>query len=544
MFIALLLLFLATWVAFQWGSILNRLLELITSEKHLQSSPEKTIFYGLALLAWLTAMVHFFLPIDKRLQSGVLVIAIGQFALFPEQWNVFKKWLLNWQTLVLIFIGAIALIGRSGFGDIADYHLQAVKWAEKFPTILGLGNFNRPLSNNNWWFNLQALFGFGIGNALSLYCLNTLMAIVSLKWVLSNLFNTKNLEKGIWAGLGLFAVFSFKTAFAGSISPDFPISLLVMICTLEFLQLVQNQFSKTGLIQLGILICFAISIKLNAIPLFVLLLAALFFKFNTKILGLLTLIGFVYVLPWFSGNVMVSGWLAYPISQVDIFNVDWKVPASVLDFERFSILQWGKIPGAPIAETAQLRLGEWLPKWFLQHDRINQGVMFMVCLSVLMLLIQPSTYKQPTKWIVFLFGLVGLLFCLSNGPHIRYAFGYFWLLIGLAIGSSYKLLFPKQMAYFILSLALILSVFKSSSHQFGSHAWFKPDAYPKVPLTQLQMGQESPLVTSQNSACWDQFPCSYYMVPGCELRGNTYESGFKANPEKFKSLFNEKVALP
>ncbi len=544
MFIALLLLFIGTWVAFQWGSILQVGMALFIGEKHDNTSVEKSILYGLALLAWITALVHFFLPIDKRLQSAVMVIAIGQYALYPEQWNLFKKWLLNWQTLVLFFIGGIALIGRSGFGDIADYHLQAVKWAEQFPNLLGIGNFNRPLSNNNWWFNLQALFGFGIGNAVSLYCLNSLLAIVTVKWVLTNLVETQSLERGIWLGLGLFTIFSFKTAFAGSISPDFPISLLVMIAALEFIKNKQQARTKKGTLHLAILVCFAISIKLNALPLFVLVIATLFMQFNTKTLGITISIGMIYLLPWLIGNVVVSGWLAYPVSQVDLFNVDWKVPASVLEFERYSILQWGKIPGAPIEETAQLGLLEWLPKWFNQHDIINKGVMLTVLLSVLFMLFQPNTYKQRAKGILFIFGLLGLFFCLSNGPHIRYAFGYFWLLIGMAIGGFSKITFPKQATYTMLGLALVLAILKSSSHNFGTPAWFKPDAYPKTILTSYQMGLEKAFVTKQNSTCWDQFPCTYYMVPGCELRGNMYENGFRTNPEKFKSLFNENVPQP
>jgi hypothetical protein len=64
---------------------------------------------------------------------------------------------------------------------------------------------------------------------------------------------------------------------------------------------------------------------------------------------------------WLVGNVIVSGWLCYPVSSIDLFHFDWKTPKEVSDMERFSVKQWGKVPFQDIQVTAQMSFGEWFP---------------------------------------------------------------------------------------------------------------------------------------------------------------------------------------
>ena len=544
MIIACLLLVLASWVCFEWGNLFTHALNLVTAENATTENQEKTMLFGLAFLAWLTALLHFFLPIDKGIQSSILLVGIGNTLLFPENRKKYLKWLSQGTTLILLVIATLAISGRPGFGDIADYHLQAIKWAEHYPNILGLGNFNRPLANNNWWFNLQAVFGFGIGNLKSIYCLNPLLAVISLSWCLQNLKQSKGIEKGLNWGLLLFTVLSFKTAFAGSVSPDFPIAILVIFTAIESIQTMQQSNTISAFLKLALLVCFAISIKLNALPLLALLVVVFILNFNFSTAWRLLIFGSLYLLPWLIGNMIVSGWLAYPIHQIDLFSFDWKVPAAVLEFERFSIMQWGKIPGAPIMETAKLSFTEWLPIWFNQHDWANKIVMLTVLAAILLILVKRKTYQNKQLLLLLGFGVFGLLFCISNGPHIRYAFGYFWLLIGLGLGVYTDLPYKKSIQFLVLGASLALAGMKSYSHHYAQNAWLLPDPYPLIELNASQMGIEKVIINKQNSSCWDQFPCTYYLVPGCELRKGTFAEGFKTNPSNFKTLFEAEFQMP
>lgn len=139
--------------------------------------------------------------------------------------------------LISLIIAVLSICSRPGIGDIADYHLQALKWAEQYKNIIGLGNFNRPLANNNWWFNIQALFG---NASHSIYVLNALMFILVFTFLINNDNQNKMLKMFGFVLAGFVAV-STKTAFVGSVTPDYAITNLIFICSYLFLS---YHFSK------------------------------------------------------------------------------------------------------------------------------------------------------------------------------------------------------------------------------------------------------------------------------------------------------------
>ena len=49
-----------------------------------------------------------------------------------------------------------------------------------------------------------------------------------------------------------------------------------------------------------------------------------------KKIGIYLLCGCVVLAPWLVRNVLISGWLIYPFAAIDLFSVDWKIPASYL----------------------------------------------------------------------------------------------------------------------------------------------------------------------------------------------------------------------
>lgn len=52
-----------------------------------------------------------------------------------------------------------------------------------------------------------------------------------------------------------------------------------------------------------------------------------------KKIGIYLLCGCVVLAPWLVRNVLISGWLIYPFAAIDLFSVDWKIPASYLQNE-------------------------------------------------------------------------------------------------------------------------------------------------------------------------------------------------------------------
>jgi len=459
--------------------------------------------------------------------------------LFLKNKNILPDLLITLKHQKLIFAGllfaaVISVVARPGTGDIADYHLQAIICANKYPNILGLGNFNRPLANNNWWFNLQSVFGI---NSISLYALNAVLFISTMLFLVTD--NTNNIFiNALKYPLLLFVATSTKTAFVGSVTPDYAVTLLIFISVYVFAKCWFNP-NKTDVTILLILAAFATTIKLNAVVLipFCLLAYGKLYKTNrfaNAILIPIVVFG-IFIIPWLIGNVIVSGWLAYPINIIDLFNVDWKVPEDVLTYERFSIKQWGKIPGNNIHQTATLSFAVWFPVWFSNNDVFNKVLITALPLLTIMAFFFTGKENKNIFLILAGFGLFGLLFCFSNGPHIRYAYGY----IFMTLSASFAILYVKfvntnlrvlGLAFvFITLIPIAIKIYALQQNKKLHLSLIKPLPYPKSTALPQILNSQLIYISAENNNCWDLFPCSYYKIDGCTLRGKTLNEGFKVS---------------
>lgn len=500
---------------------------------------------GLAIMSPIIAVYHLFFNIDFVLHLFFISLVISNLSVIKILLKKLGSEMLRqkWEYSFLFLAGIVSITIRPGHGDIADYHLQGIRWAENYPNIIGLGNFNRPLSNNNWWFNLQAFLGLRFLGLKSVYTGNTLFFIATFLYLL----NLKEMIKGkwfIWILLA-FMVLCLKTAFVGSVTPDFIITCLAFLCgTLYYQYFIEVSKLKGMLLCIFLLCCFAITVKLNAFPFLFLALLALWELIQKKIINV-NLIRFiaiatVFFIPWLIGNIVISGWLAYPVDSIDLFNVDWKVPKELLQFERFSIKQWGKNPGEDIYITAQMNFFQWLPKWFAYHDLFNKCLIVTTVISAFVLLLTKQTYQNKAIRGLFIFAIFGLLFCLSNGPHIRYVFGYMLLLIALSVQLLLARIKaePPILAWKFLKIGMIaitllqatIFIIKQPS-QLVFESIIYPKSYSAEILPLQQMGSKQVIITANNNSCWDQFPCTYYLIEGCTLRGNSFTDGFKVVTE-------------
>ncbi len=496
---------------------------------------------GLALLAFISSLLHLFYPINSSILYIIsLSVLLPNLIMQPKILNeathhLFEDIKSHKLTYLITFtIGVISICSRPGTGDIADYHLQALKWAEQYRNIIGLGNFNRPLANNNWWFNIQALFG---NTNHSIYILNAFVFMLVFTFLINNESENKMLKMFGFVLAGFVAV-SSKTAFVGSVTPDYAITNLIFICSYLYLSYNFNK-DKIYLHLIILLSLFAITIKLNSILLLGLALLSFLELIKTekakKYWIFYSVISALSICLWLIGNVLVSGWLCYPVSGLDLFHFDWKMPKEVLDMERFSIKQWGKVPFQDIQVTAKMSLNEWLPLWVEKLDVFNKGLLGISVLTTLTFISALVYTKEKQKTILNLaiISLVGVAFCFSNGPHVRYAYGY--IVVLLALGLAYLLnekinLKNKWMITAMLviaSIGVVPKILAMKNEGSLSSSMLYPKAYPIFELDTIQSKGNTLFISKQNSTCWTSFPCSYYMLENCQLRTNNLEEGFR-----------------
>jgi hypothetical protein len=492
---------------------------------------------GLAAMSPFIGITHFFFKIDYLLHLFFLSWVLGSYKksaiILEEAWLQIKPKL---GMISLLLLGALlVVISRPGTGDIADYHLQAIKWAENFPNIIGLGNFNRPLANNNWWFNLQAFFGFSWLNVPSVYIGNVLFFILVFSW----LFFSEPISKAHqWMRFffSAFILFSYKTAFIGAVTPDFEVTLVIyLLLDLYLLAWFNPQKTLSYYLLMVLLVCWILTVKATAISFFLLLVPGLIqivkeknYPFLLKLIGL----GCFFILPWLIGNVIISGYLLYPFPQTGLFKVDWQLPEYILKFETFSIKNWGKIPGNDIYETQKLSITQWMPIWFGMLDIFNKLLIVGFAIS-LPFLAWFAWIKKELRWPI-LFILSGFLLIFMNGPHPRFLFGYMVSAIALSlygISTYIKVKIPSQL-FLIIAVVfcsfLLVRTYTSGDLQKGL---LVPKAYPKTKLEALDLNGTKVWISKNGGDCWDQFPSTYYMVDSTELRGNSLADGFRIKPK-------------
>ncbi|MCG9880757.1 MAG: hypothetical protein MH472_09185 [Bacteroidia bacterium] len=503
--------------------------------------PHLSIFpiIGLAAMSPIVGIYHLFFKIDLVVHFIFITLLLVFYKSLPkylaEAWILIKKEFVL--ISLLVFGVLLSIVLRPGTGDIADYHLQAIQWAERYANIPGLGNFNRPLANNNWWFNLQALVGFYPLGVPSVYVGNSLFFISTFLWFFLSPSVSKAQQWMRYIFL-LFMIMAFKTAFIGAVTPDIVITLTLYILLDIFILANFHKADYKAYLVLSVLfICWALTVKATAITYGMLCLPALFVLLKQKdFKSLVQLIGLacIFLVPWLVGNVIVSGYLLYPFHQIDLFNFDWKLPAEVLKFETFSIKSWGKVPFQDIYYTATLSIKDWLPLWFSKLDFLNKSLVVSFALSTPVLWILVWKRKE-ILWLI-LFVLLGFLVLFLNGPHPRFLFGYMVSTLAL---MAYVLAekFPFHLAKPFLTIftgvmvafVLVQTVIKGDLQQ----GVLVPKAYPKTSLETINLNGFKAYSTPHEGICWDQFPSTYYMVPGTQLRTNQVEDGFKSVTTSF-----------
>lgn len=88
-----------------------------------------------------------------------------------------------------------------------------------------------------------------------------------------------------------------------------------------------------------------------------------------KNIAVCLLCGVAVLIPFLVRNVLISGWLVYPLASIDLFHVDWKIPVEYLEKDSAQIKVWGRCLFD--VEKLDLPLREWFPVWWNAKDSVT-----------------------------------------------------------------------------------------------------------------------------------------------------------------------------
>lgn len=224
--------------------------------------------------------------------------------------------------------------------------------------------------------------------------------------------------------------------------------LLVIYIPAKWCECIENGESDVqafGII--SFIAIWAISIKLSTATsiIFAIYVAVILIKTKRRSILLIdSAIGLIILFPWLIRNVIISGYLVYPYSRIDLFDFDWKMPKALVDYDRQEITVWGR--GLYDVTKFKMPISEWLGTWYANQgvrDRIFIIVGLIATIILVLFTIINVIFKIKDKncskkifgntslLLIIVNSVFGTIFWLFSAPLLRY--GMVYLIMPLAI---------------------------------------------------------------------------------------------------------------
>lgn len=334
--------------------------------------------------------------------------------------------------------------------DTSLYHAQSIRWLEEYGVIKGLGNLHCRLAYNSSSFALSALYSMAFLGGQSYHCaagwLAFLLAAVCLEIVGS--FRNGKLRTADFARV--MCIYYLVNIFDEMISPasDYFMVLIAFYIVIRWLDLLDDEVREIlPYAMLCVLGVFLMTVKLSAALILMLVIYPAYYLLREKRLreiALFLFLGVATVLPYFIRNVLLSGWLVYPFTRLDLFHVAWKIPKGAADYDAREIQVWGR--GYTDVTRYDISMREWLPDWFRSLAGSDKVLVAAAVVSICILFVYGigmvcGLWKK--HWGLLLVQITvsaSFLFWLCTSPLIRYGCVYVYLTSAVVLGGVYSAL--------------------------------------------------------------------------------------------------------
>jgi hypothetical protein len=534
---------------------------------------------GMFFITFLCMLLCIIVPLG--LKTNILIFLICTTLFIINRGHLKNSFLSDLQSLknthwliIVLAIGFTWIIASLSFTpsshyDDGLYYSTSIKWLQQYGTVKGLANINPRIAFNSSWHILQANFGFNFLNIGLLNDMNGLLFILvffySLGGVNSMLKGNASVSNAIRA-LFIMPILAFHFGaqsdimlfninFLSSSTPDLPVSMLLWFVFVIFLSEKKIEISKNRFLEDILVVIFgvwAISIKLSAIPIFILcgFLILSFIQIKQYRVLLLTITACtMFCIPWLVRNVLVSGYLIFPFSKIDLFNVEWKLPIQHAQWHENAVLTF--ILGGDLNKPFNTPFLEWFPVWFAKLVFIKQVILATVFLATFFLSIlfmfklakcRDYFLNKKKREIVFVSTcILAVAFWLIKGPDFRFGYSFLLVYALFFIVVTAQYFFENRLTFLyipIISYAVLIGIiyYKGMWNAPLLKLVSKPINY-RVPETTKTVTLKNKiklrLVSYGNS--WNEvLPVANEEEYGSispQLIGETIEEGFKAGKQ-------------
>lgn len=518
----------------------------------------------------------------------------------------------TWIYVLLFLLFAYGASHGISHYDTGLYHAQAIRWIENYGAVKGLGNLHLRLAYNSAAFPLSAIYSFSFVpsflnySSRSFHTVQGFLALL-LAWQSVDIRNfTRRKRPVVGDFVRLFAIYYLFTIFDEMVSPasDYFVLTLILYVIIQWLDLdAEGEKRIFPYAMLSAVIVFAVTIKLSAAPFALLLIKPVFMllqkrkkilqhennnnaqktkssaKKKTQIIkfpigriqsksykrGIIVYILCILtiIVPYFARNFVLSGWLIYPFTGIDIFNVSWKVPKGEAALDAKEIRAFGR--GLTSADSYDTAFSTWFPKWMSTLGTLNKFVLLadVICLVIFigMLIYYLRCIRNADKKIGkvvalesvrmvstgdFLFiegvSLVALVFWFVSSPLIRYGSVFVFLPFVLMMGRLIVLIYiwcPKKVKLVIYRAAIAIGIVflcykafrlvRSDAATFNYDNLIIQQDYEKFETASYIVDEKTFYYpVNGDRTGYDAFPSVPYKKSDFELIGDDIGDGFKA----------------
>jgi hypothetical protein len=211
----------------------------------------------------------------------------------------------------------------------------------------------------------------------------------------------------------------------------------------------------------------AVTIKLSVVPILVIAVVPALLglvKRKIKLFFAILFMSVVTLAPFLARNIITSGYVVFPLTSIDVTNVDWKYSSELTANEKDYISAYAKKPGVTardeIIAINKMSVVEWLPTWWQNRLTADKTIMIVLLLSFIAIFLSLKMVIRSgfISILVLLTMFSGIIFWFINAPDPRFGFGP---ILGFISITFYLILKEKEI--FIGKNALITILFGNNS---------------------------------------------------------------------------------
>lgn len=414
--------------------------------------------------------------------ANLVLILICLFNLVLQRKKIFNMWVEMsgyfknhlYKTIIFIIVSFIVIIifavlgsQRAYHPDTDGYHAQAIRWIEDYGSVKGLGNLHNRLAYNSSFMCLQALLSWSWLINQSMHTLNGYFGCMVLIYIFAKIILPDKCDNKLKSSNLFLCVMAFyvcnKSTLSVIASPHTDMMALLLVLFVLYKWCKYYEAGIENEVPYGILCIvalFSVSVKLSTAMLLLLVLKPaimIFKKKKYKELILFAIIGMLVIFPFFARNIILSGYLIYPYTVINCFNVDWKMLPYAVDFDRREIMAWGK--GLNDVAKSGWNLKEWFPVWWIKQSILLKILVLCNILSMPFIIVKSILAMKCKQWDQLLLNMTAILlftFWLFTAPLERYGI-VFSFCIPCILAGSWKIRWNAKIDHMLNGLIVIYS---------------------------------------------------------------------------------------